>query len=323
MSTTTTTPRAGAAAPAPPPPAPRRRRRSGVERLERRWGPLMIAPVVLGFLLFTVGPMIASAVIGLTDWSIGGTPRFVGVDNFVEILTADPYFPISLRRTFLYAIIAVPGSMLVAFGIAVLLNQDVRGKGVLRTIFYLPVLVPAVASAVLWMWIYNPDFGLANAVLRAVGLPTSLWVFGEGSAVPSIALMAVWACGNMALIFVAGLQGVPRSLYEAAEVDGAGAWYKLRHVTIPYLSPIILYNLITGMIAAFQVFDQAFVMTGGGPNNATLFYVLNIYYAAFRDGRLGYASALAWILFVIVVIITVITFRIAQRGVFYEGGRAR
>ena len=321
MSTTTTTPRAGAATPSLP--APRRRRRSGVERLERRWGPLMIAPVVLGFLLFTVGPMIASAVIGLTDWSIGGAPRFVGVDNFVEILTADPYFPISLRRTFLYAIFAVPGSMLVAFGIAVLLNQDVRGKGVLRTIFYLPVLVPAVASAVLWMWIYNPDFGLANAVLRAIGLPTSLWVFGEASAVPSIALMAVWACGNMALIFVAGLQGVPRSLYEAAEVDGAGAWYKLRHVTIPYLSPIILYNLITGMIAAFQVFDQAFVMTGGGPNNATLFYVLNIYYAAFRDGRLGYASALAWVLFVIVVIVTVITFRIAQRGVFYEGGRAR
>lgn len=320
MSTTTARPSSvGPAAPRPP----RRRRRSGVERLERRWGPLMIAPVVAGFLLFTIGPMVASAVIGLTDWNIGGAPRFVGLANFREMFGADPYFGISLQRTFLYAVIAVPATMAAAFFIAVLLNQDVAGKGVLRTIFYLPVLVPAVASAVLWMWIYNPDFGLANAVLRILGLPTSLWVFGESTAVPSIALMAVWGCGNMAIIFVAGLQGVPRSLYEAAEVDGAGAWYKLRHVTVPYLSPIILYNLITGMIAAFQVFDQAYVMTGGGPNNATLFYVLNIYNTAFRDGRLGYASALAWVLFLIVLVITLVTFRIAQKRVFYEGGRAR
>lgn len=283
----------------------------------------MVAPVVVGFFLFTVGPMIASVVIGATDWRIGGSPRFVGLENYREILTADPFFPISLRQTFLYAVIAVPASMIAAFSIAVLLNRDMRGKGVLRTVFYLPVLVPAVASAVLWMWIYNPDFGLANSVLRLVGLPTSNWVFGADTAVPSIALMAVWACGNMAIIFIAGLQGVPRSLYEAADVDGAGGWHKLRHVTIPYVSPIILYNLITGMIAAFQVFDQAFVMTGGGPNNATLFYVLNLYYRAFQDGRLGYASALAWILFLIVVVVTVVTFRLTRNRVFYEGGRAR
>lgn len=300
-----------------------KRRQSGLETLERRWGPVMIAPAILGFLLFTIGPMVASAVIGLTEWNIGASPEFVGLDNYREMFTADPYFVISLQRTFLYAVLAVPGSMVVAFAIAVLLNQDVRGKGVLRTIFYLPVLVPFVASSVLWLWIYNPDFGLANSVLRMAGLPTSNWVFGTETAVPSIALMAVWACGNMAIIFVAGLQGVPRTMYEAADVDGASAWHKLRHVTIPYISPIILYNLITGMIAAFQVFDQAFVMTEGGPNNATLFYVLNLYHRAFQDGRLGYASALAWVLFVIVVVVTVLTFRMTKNRVFYEGGKAR
>jgi multiple sugar transport system permease protein len=292
--------------------------RSGLTTLERRWGPILVLPVVLGFLIFTIGPMIASAVIGLTDWQIGADPTFVGMDNYTEL-----YFPISLARTFQYAIIAVPGSMILAFAIAVLLNQDVKGKGVLRTVFYLPVLVPAVASAVLWMWIYNPDFGLANAVLRALHLPTSMWVFGEATATPSIALMAVWGCGNMAIIFVAGLQGVPRSLYEAAEVDGANAWQKLRAVTIPHISPIILYNLITGMIAAFQVFDTAFVMTQGGPNNATLFYVLNLYQRAFQDGRLGYASAMAWVLFLIVLVVTLLTFKITAKNIYYEGGRSR
>lgn len=296
------------------------RPRSGMRRSQQRWGWFFALPAVLGFLVFTLGPMLASAVIGLTDWTIGATPHFVGVDNYVAI-AHDSLFWKSLRVTAYYAVLAVPGGLLVAFVTAALLNQAGRGRSLFRTLFYLPVLVPPVSSAVLWLWLFNPDSGLLNEILGALGLPRLLWVYGESTAMPSVALMAVWGFGNMTLVFLAGLQGVSRELYEAAECDGAGPLQRLRHITLPSISPVILFNLITGMIAAVQVFDAAYVMTQGGPNNATLVYVYYLYSKAFGQSQLGYASALAWILFLLILVVTVVLFRTSRQWVFYESGK--
>lgn len=296
---------------------PSRGRSRGLKRSQRIWGVLFALPAVFGFVVFTIGPMLASAFISLTDWKIGTSPHFVGAQNYVS-LVHDSLFAASLKATGKYALMAVPAALVVAFLAALLLNQAKRFRGVFRTIFYLPVLVPPVASAVLWLWIFNPDIGLLNGVLRTLHLPTSSWLYGDHTVMPSLAIMAAWGFGNTALIFLAGLQGVSRELYEAAEVDGAGPGRRLWHITIPSISPIILFNLITGMIAALQVFDQAYIMTQGGPNNRTYFYVYYLYNKAFTDGQLGYASTLAWVLFVIVAIVTIVLFRVARNWVYYE-----
>lgn len=297
---------------------PRSRTISGMSRSQQRWGMFFAAPAVVGFILFTFGPMLASLVIGMTDWTIGSPVNFIGIDNFVAI-SQDSLFWKSTFATSYYAVLAVPGGVLVAFLVAVLLNSAKRGRGVFRTIYYLPVLVPPVASAVLWLWIYNPDAGLLNSLLKAVGLPGSSWVYGESTAVPSIALITIWGFGNMALVFLAGLQGVSQDLYEAAECDGASSLQRMWHITVPSVSPIILFNLITGMIGAVQVFDAAYVMTNGGPNNATLFYIFYLYTKAFGEAQLGYASALAWILFLVIVVVTAVLFKTSKAWVFYEG----
>jgi len=295
-----------------------RRRSNGLSRSQRRWGWLFAAPAIVGFLAFTFGPMVASLVIGMTDWTIGAPAKFIGLGNFITISQNDLFWK-SLSATGYYAVLAVPGGVIVAFLVAALLNRARRGRGVFRTIYYLPVLVPPVASAVLWLWIFNPDSGLANSVLKALGLPPSNWVYDESTAVPSVALMTIWGFGNMALVFLAGIQGVPRDLYEAAECDGANGLQRMWHITVPAISPIILFNVITGMIAAVQVFDPAYVMTQGGPNNATLFYVYYLYTKAFSDAQLGYACALAWILFLVILVVTLILFRTSRAWVFYEG----
>lgn len=293
-------------------------RANGLALSQRRWGIVFAAPAIIGFLVFTLGPMVASLVISLTNWTIGSPPSFIGTKNY-GTLFGDALFWKSLRATGFYAVLAVPASLLVAFFVAVLLHRARRLNGFLRTVYYLPVLVPPVASAILWLWLFNPDSGLLNAALRAVHLPTSLWVYGERTVMPSLALMAAWGFGNTALIFLVGLQGVPRELYEAAECDGAGPVGRLWNVTIPSISPVILFNLIIGMIAALQVFDQAYIMTSGGPNNATYFYVYYLYNKAFTEGQLGVASAMGWILFLVVVVVTAAIFRTARHWVFYEG----
>jgi len=297
-------------------PAPRRT--SGLSRLQNRWGWIFAGPAIVGFTIFVAGPMIASFAIGLTDWSIGLSPTFIGLDNYA-LLFEDERFWAALRATGSYTAIAVPGGVTVAFFVALLLNRVRRGRGFFRTLFYLPVLVPPVASAVIWLWIFAPDSGLANSALRALGLPALQWIYDERTAVLALALVTIWAFGNMSLIFLAALQGVPRELLEAAEMDGAGPVRRLVSVTIPQVSPIILFNVITGSIAALQAFDSAYVMTQGGPNNATLFYVFYIYQTAFSSGNLGYASALAWILFLLVLALTALVFRTARHWVFYEG----
>lgn len=295
---------------------------SGQRRLERRWGLLMATPAILGFVIFTAGPMLASLGFSLTDWQIGGEPSFVGAGNYAA-LAGDELFWKSLSATTYYTLGAVPVALIVAFAVAMLLNQRVRGLPVWRTIFYLPTLVPAIANVVLWIWIFNPDFGLLNSLLRQGGLPTGMWIYDESMAVPSLIIMSTWAFGNTMVIFLAGLQGVPQHLHEAVSVDGGGPWHRFRHVTVPMMTPTIFYNLVVGVIGTFQVFNQAYVMTEGGPNNATLFYVYYLFRKAFSESEMGYASAMAWVLFMIIMLVTFLLFRNARRWVYYEMAGAR
>jgi multiple sugar transport system permease protein len=297
-------------------------RLSGQGRLERRWGIILAMPAILGFVIFTIGPMLASVFFSLTDWTIGSSPSFIGIDNY-RTLAGDELFWKSLSVTTYYTLATVPIGLIVGFAIALLLNQEVRGLAIWRTIYYVPTLVPAIANALLWIWIFNPDFGLLNSLLRQAGAPTSQWIYSETMAVPSLVLMSTWGFGNAMVIFLAGLQGVPRHLYEAVSIDGGGAWQRFRHVTLPMMTPTIFYNLVTGVIGTFQVFNQAYVMTDGGPNNATLFYIFYLYRTAFTESQMGYASALAWVLFMVIMVVTFLLFRNARRWVYYEMAGAR
>jgi multiple sugar transport system permease protein len=282
---------------------------------------LCVAPAVLGFLLWEIGPIVASLGIAFTDWNIVSSPSWVGPDNFRQIFTADELFWQALRVTVLYALASVPLRLLLAFGLALLLNQKLPGLPFFRTIFYLPAIVPLIAGSVLWLWLFNPDFGLLNSLLGAVGLSGSQWIYDPGSVLPSLVLMSLWDVGPMVLIFLAGLQGVPRHLLEAVEVDGGNAWHRLRHITIPMVTPTILFNLILSIIGALQTFVQPYVMTGGGPNNASLFYVLYVVRNAFEQQEMGYAAALAWVLFLIIAVLSLLVFRTSNRWVYYEGER--
>ncbi|MGE7826991.1 carbohydrate ABC transporter permease [Paenibacillus sp. NPDC093718] len=270
--------------------------------------------------MFVMLPMIASLLLSFTDYRIVNTPKFIGFTNYTRLFDGtDPYFYNSLWVTFKYVILRVPLGLVFSFVAAFLLNMGfIRGKSVFRTIFYLPSIVPAVASSMIWLWLFSPDLGLFNSFLEALNLPTLDWLYSEQTVVPSIVLMSLWGMGSTIIIFLAGLQGVPRSLYEAAIVDGAGAIRKFRHITIPMMTPIIFFNLIMGSIGAFQVFTEALIMTQGGPNNASLFYNYYIYRQAFQFGEMGQASAIAWILFIIILLVTVIFFRTSKSWVFYE-----
>jgi multiple sugar transport system permease protein len=283
----------------------------------------MASPVIIGVVVFTLGPMVASLVISFTDWSIGRDPTFVGAQNYEQLFTQDPLFYQSLWVTLYYTLGSVPLILALGFAVAMLLNSDVRGKGFFRTVYYLPTLVPAVANAVLWTWMFNPDFGLFNEVLKALGLAPSKWTYGEQTVIPSLILMSAWGFGNVMVIFLAGLQGVPKHLYEALAVDGGNQWHAFTRITLPMMSPTIFYCLVTVMIASFQTFYQAYVMTNGGPNNASTFFVYYLYDTAFRRSLMGYASALAWILFLIIGAITLMLFRWARSWVFYETGGGR
>jgi len=292
-----------------------RRRRSEV-----MWGLIFAAPAMLGFVLLKAMPILFSLWISLTDWTVAGTPHWVGLANFQKMFTADPIFWRSLEVTAYYTLLSVPASMAFAFFLAVLLNNKIPGLGIFRTLFYIPSIVPIIATSVIWLWMYNPDFGLFNSVIRFIGLPKQQWLFSEGGVVPSLVFMSIWGVGPMMIIFLAGLQEVPKELYEAADIDGANGVHKLVHITLPMMTPTILFNLLISIIAAFQTFVQPYVMTNGGPNNGSLFFVFLIYRAAFQDSQMGYASALSWVLFVIISALSLIVFRSSRRWVFYRGG---
>ncbi|MFJ5758551.1 carbohydrate ABC transporter permease [Neobacillus sp. NPDC093182] len=281
---------------------------------------MFILPWLVGFFIFTAGPMIYSLYMSFTDYSGLGAANWVGIENYKKIFTEDPLFWQSLWNTLFYTIIGVPLGLVVGYMLAVLLNAKVKFMGVFRTIFYLPSLVPTVASSLLWILIFQPDFGIANAILSFLHLPTSNWLLSEGMVKPALIIMSLWGAGGGMVIYLAGLQSVPATLYEAAELDGAGKLRKFWNVTVPMTSNVIFFNLIMGLIGSFQVFTQAYVVSNGngGPNYKSLFYVFYLYQDAFKFFKMGYASALAWILFIIILIFTVIQFKVFGKKVYYE-----
>lgn len=292
-----------------------------IRRREAYTGFAYISPWVLGFLMFSLLPFVASVFLSLTEYSILKPPRWVGLANYATILTEDRLFWLSLRHTVFYAGVSVPLGIVGSLCCALLLNQGLRGTAVWRTLFFLPSLTPVVALALLWRWLLQPDFGLVNYLLRSVGIVGPGWLGSMAWAIPALMIMALWASigGGTMIIFLAALQGVPKELYEAADMDGAKAWAKFVHVTLPMISPAMLFNLILGIIGALQVFAVAFVATQGGPARATWFYVLHLYTQAFRFMNMGYASALAWIFTVLVVALTYLQLRASDRWVFYSG----
>jgi len=291
---------------------------SAMRRNEAIAGYLFMLPLLLGIVFLTYGQFIYSLIISFTDQSVFGAANFVGFQNYKKLLTEDFFFWKSIKATMLYAFGSVITTQLAALAVALLLNnKHLRGKTFFRTIFYIPSIVPAVASCLLWMWMFNPDFGLFNAALKTLGLPTSKWIYAESSAVPSLVLMSAWACGAPMVIYLSGLANVPPSLLEAVDIDGGGAWTKFIHITIPMISPVLFYNTLMGVIAGFMTFTNSYVMTEGGPNNATLFVNYLIYRDAFQYNEFGYASALAWIVFLVLAVLTLIIFRFFGKKVYY------
>lgn len=296
-------------------------RQGPLARKEAWEGRLYILPWVLGFLIFTVGPMIASVYFSFTKYSVLSGAKWLGLTNYTRLFTDDRLFGLSLYNTFYFVILSVPLNLFVAFLIALLLSVQVRGINLYRTLYYLPVITPAVASALTWGMLFSGDFGLVNAVLRALGLPTFNWLFNPQITKLIFVIMGLWGVGGSVIIFLAGLQNVPRVLYEAASIDGANLWHRFLHITVPMMTPLIFFNLVLGIIGTFQVFTGAYIITAGGPANSTLFYVLYLYNNAFKFFKMGYASALAWVLFVIILIFTIIQLRMARLWVFYEAER--
>jgi len=297
-----------------------RARGLSIGQREALWGYLFVSPFTIGFALFSAFPILAVLYLGFTDYSVFEAPKWVGPKNYIKIFTDDRLFWTTLWNTTYYVLLAVPVQMLLGFGAALLLNQKVRWLAFWRSAFYLPVVVPYIVSSILFVWILEPQVGVLKFALDQVGIPSPQWLQSEVWAKPAIVLLSLWHMGSYMLIFLAGLQGIPVHLYEAADLDGAGPLTKLRHVTIPMLTPTILFNLVVGIINSFQVFTFAYVMTKGGPLNSTLFYVYYIYQRAFQFFEMGYASALATILFVVVLLVTLGIFKWSNRWVYYEGG---
>ena len=280
-----------------------------------------ISPWLIGFVALTGGPVIASFLLSFTSWDMASPPVYVGLGNYIALFTTDKLLGKSLAVTAIWVIVGLPLRLVVAYLAALVLNRQLPAIGFFRTVLYLPSVVSGVAIALLWVWILQPQYGLLNSFLRLFGIQGPPWLGSEEWALPGFIVMSLWSTGAAMIIFLAGLQSVPTELYEAAEIDGAGPLAKLTRVTLPMTTPVILFNLIIGIIQSFQVFTQAYVMTNGGPNNATLFYVLYLYRAAFQYNQMGYASAMAWLLFLVVLACTLLVFRSSARWVYYEGER--
>ncbi len=293
---------------------------SPLERKEAIYGYIAILPWLLGFLIFTAGPMAFSAYLIFTDWELITPPEWVGLENVRELLT-DQVFRTTLWNTAIYTVVSVPLQLLVALAVALLLNLNIRGSNLYRAIIFLPSQTPVVATAMLWFFIFSPTGGLANAALGVFGIPPQRWLWDINLVKPALIAIAVWAFGSAMIIFLAGLQDVPQSLYEAAELDGASAFSKLKNITIPLITPTIFFNLVIGLIGAFQVFTPVYLMTGGVPGTSSMMMGLRIYREGFEEFNMGYASLLAWVLFLIVIVLTIIQFRVARRWVYYESDR--
>ncbi len=313
----------------------RRRRRSGpLARSEATAAYVFISPWIIGFLVFTLGPMVASLYFSLTDYNVLQAPNWVGFNNYTQIFSGDDLFRQALFNTAIYTVMYVPAHIVTALILALLLNAAVRGTPFWRTFFYLPTVTPVVAVAILWRWILNPSSGILNQFLATIGIPGPGWTTDPQWMKPSLVMMVLWQVGSTMLIYLAGLKNIPRDLYEAAETDGAGAIARFFHVTLPMLSGVLFFTAVIGIISAFQTFTEAVVLfepisggqsgTGiltGGTGGAALFYVMYLFDNAFAYFKMGYASALAWILFVIIVTFTIAQFKLSSRWVYYEGSQ--
>lgn len=281
-------------------------------------GYLFVAPLIIGLIVFTYGPVIASFALSFTKGDYISTPKWIGLDNYSSLLD-DKLFWQSLRNTLYYVVGVVPAGMALSLLLALAMNQKLRGIVFFRTLFFLPTISSSVAISLMWLWIYNPEFGALNFLLDQIGVKGPAWLSSPEWAMPAVMIMATWrGLGYNMLIYLAGLQGVPEVYYEAAEIDGAGPWAKFWNITVPLLSPTTFMLLILGLIGAFQVFEYTYVMTQGGPVYATLTLVLHVYNNAFRNFQMGYASALAYVLFFILLGLTALQFRLQRRWVHYE-----
>jgi multiple sugar transport system permease protein len=280
-------------------------------------GYAFISPWLAGFLIFTAIPFLVSIYLSFTRYDIVSSPVWVGFANYRKLFTEDPLFWKSLGITFKYAMVAVPVGIVAGVALALLLNLEIGGISIYRTVFYIPSIVPVVATSVVFVWILNPQIGLVNGILRYFGVVGPAWLQDTKWAFWSLVFMSLWGVGGSMIIYLAGLKDIPATLYEAAIIDGAGPWQRTRHVTLPMITPVIFFNLIMGVIGSFQYFTQAFIMTQGGPEDSTHFYALYLFNRAWRYLDMGYASAMAWILFVIVMVFTILIFRTHKRWVHY------
>jgi len=300
-------------------PAKRSERRNRLARREALNGYAFFSPWLFGFLVFTAGPVLYSLYLSFTSYDTLSAPKWIGIMNYKVLLTQDMTFWKSLYNTLYYVVFSVPLGLIIGVLLAMLMNQKVPGIRFFRTVFYLPSVVSGVAVALLWMWLLDPSFGLINTTLAKFGIQGPGWLTDVDWSKPSLILMSLWGVGGSMIIYLAGLQGIPRDLYEASRVDGAGAVRQFWRITLPLLTPTIFYNLIMGLLGGFQVFLQSFVMTNGGPVDSTLFYALYLYNKAFKSSQMGYASAMAWILLVLTLICTLIVLRTSKKWVYYEG----
>jgi multiple sugar transport system permease protein len=297
--------------------APRRRR--GPRAGEGWWALLFLAPTLIGLALLSAGPILASFGISLTKWDLLTPPQFVGLDNFANLL-GDSRFTVSLRNTAFYTLLSVPIGMALALGLALALNQSLRGIALIRTAYFLPVVTSATAVGLVWAWIYSPNNGLLNQFIGIIGLPPQKWISDPFWAMPSIIAMSIWqGLGINVIIFLAGLQAIPQEYYDAASVDGAARWARFRSVTLPLLTPSLFFTGILSLIGSFQIFDQVYILARPGkPTEATITLVYFIYESGFKFFRMGEAAAASWILFLIVAVLTVIYFRSQKRWVHYQ-----
>jgi multiple sugar transport system permease protein len=298
------------------------RRRGSLARRQALWCYVFMAPAILGLLLFSLGPMIASLWLSFTSYDLLSSPEWIGTENYVN-LAQDPLFRKSLSVTLIYGLVSVPCTMVIALVLAIMLNAKIPALPFFRSAYYLPSVIGGVAVATLWKWMFNGEYGLINAGLARIGIAGPAWLTDEQWALRALIFMSLWGFGATMLIYLAGLQGVPKELYEAAQVDGASRFRQHLHITVPMLSPVTFFNLIMGIIASLQVFAEPFVLTKGGPNNSTLLLSVYLYQNAFQYLQMGYASAIAWVTFAIILVFTLLVFRSMPMWVHSEAGEEK
>ncbi len=287
-------------------------------RREALEGYISLTPWMVGFLIFTAFPIVVSIALGFTEWTVVKEPRWIGLDNYIRMFTADPLFWQSLRATVGYVVLSLPLKLIFGLALALLLNLKVPGINFFRTVFYIPAVISGVAVSLMWIWLLQPDTGVVNTLLGYAGIQGPKWFWDADWALMSVALMSVWRVGGSAIIYLAGLQNIPVQLYEAAQVDGANAWRRFWRITLPLLTPTIFFQLIIEMIDSFKIFTEAFVITQGGPLKATYFYLYYFYEEAFRNFNMGYASALALFLTLLILGATILVNYTSKHWVYYE-----